>query len=321
MGELRKDYILDRWVIIASERRKRPHEFKIEDTAEQKGVCYFCPGNEDKTPSEIYRLADKKGGWKIRVFPNKFPAETLEGQHEIHTHNKYFTFSSSYGEHEIIAETPDHDRQLWDLSQKEVVDLLKVYDLRITELEKVPHVEYVTVFKNHGKKAGTSLVHSHSQIIASNIINQNVAAEVEAAKKYYDSCPYCEIISIEKNSDRKCFENDSFAAFCPYAAQFNFEVWIFPKKHICRLSELNNKGYKDLADIMLKILGKLKELNVSYNYFLHYSPIGENLHFHIEVAPRISIRAGFEFSSDIIVTIVTPEDAAKFYRGETEESK
>ncbi|MCK5026359.1 MAG: galactose-1-phosphate uridylyltransferase [Nanoarchaeota archaeon] len=320
MGELRKDYILDRWVIIASDRMKRPHEFKIKDTAKQKGVCYFCPGNEDKTPPEIYRLADKKGNWKIRVFPNKFPAETLEGQYDIQTHNKYFTFSSSYGEHEIIAETPDHDRQLWDLSQKEVVDLLKVYDLRITEMEKIPHVKYVSVFKNHGEKAGTSLLHSHSQIIASNIINQNVAAEVEAAKRY-DSCPYCEIVSIEKNSDRRCFENDSFAAFCPYAAQFNFEVWIFPKKHICRLSELDNKGYKDLADIMLKVLGKLKELNVSYNYFLHYSPIGENLHFHIEVAPRLSIRAGFEFSSDIVITIVPPEDAAKFYRGENEESK
>ena len=317
MGELRKDYILNRWVIIASERKKRPHEFKNESKAEKKGVCYFCPGNEDKTPPEKFLINDEKGKWKIRVFENKFPAERLEGQYYVETHNKYFTFSSSYGVHEIIVETPDHNKQLWDLSEEEFVEVLKVYEKRITELEKTPHIKYVSVFKNHGEKAGTSLLHSHTQIIASNIINQNVFAEVKAAKKY-DSCPYCEITEIEKGSERRCFENDMFAAFCPYASRFNFEAWILPKMHIRRLSDLDDNGYLQLAEIFLKVLRKLRELNVSYNFFIHYSPDGEDLHLQIHITPRLSIRAGFEFSSDIVITIVPPEDAAKFYRGEEE---
>ncbi len=313
MGELRKDYILDRWVIIASERSKRPHEFKSKSKKEKKGLCYFCPGNEDKTPPEKFCIDDKQGNWKIRVFDNKFPAEKLEGQFDIQTHNKYFTFSSSYGVHEIIVETPDHDKQLWDMSEEEFAEVLKVYDMRIRELEKLQHIKYVSIFKNHGEKAGTSLLHSHTQIIASNIINQNVAAEAEAVKRY-ESCPYCEIVDIEKTSDRRCFENDKFAAFCPYASRFNFEAWVLPKMHIKRLSDLDDNGYLQLADIFLRVLRKLKELNAPYNFFIHYSPKGEDLHLQIHITPRLSIRAGFEFSSDIIITIVPPEDAAGFYR-------
>lgn len=317
MGELRKDYILDEWVIIASARGKRPHEFKAEEGGAVSGKsCFFCPGNEDKTPEEIYRLEDKKGGWKVRVFPNKFPAETLEGQHEIQTHNKYYTFSSSYGEHEVVVETPDHKKQLWDLSVKEYIDILKVFDMRIRELEKLPNIKYVNVFKNHGSKAGTSLVHSHSQIIACNILNQNVEQEMKAIKNY-DSCPYCEIIESEKKSDRRCFENNGFVAFCPYASKFNFELWILPKKHITRLEQLDEQGYKDLAELYRKALKKLKKLNASYNTFFHYSPDSGNLHLRLVIAPRMSVRAGFEFSTDILITAMPPEEAAKFYRGET----
>lgn len=314
MGELRKGYITDRWVIIATERGKRPHKFKGEAITKTEGVDFFAPGNEDKTPNEVYRLEDDEGNWKIRVFPNKFPAETLEENYKVESHNKYFTFAPSYGKHEVIVETPD-DRQLWDLSVEEYVDVLKTYNLRIGEIEKIPHIKYVTLFKNHGLKAGTSIVHSHSQLIASSIMNQYVRRKLDALNRY-DSCPYCEIVEIEKNSDRRCFENDTFVAFCPYASAFNFEVWVFPKSHLRSLADLDDSGYHDLADIMLNVLKKLKELNIPYNYFLHYSPVGEDMHFHIEITPRISVRAGFEFSSDIVITMMPPENAAKFYRGE-----
>ncbi|MBW2999775.1 galactose-1-phosphate uridylyltransferase [Candidatus Woesearchaeota archaeon] len=313
MGELRKDYILDRWVIIATERAKRPHQFKKEKAKEEKQHCFFCPGHEDETPPETFRI-EEKGKWKIRVFPNKFAAVKPEGNAEIRTDNKYFTFSDNYGAHEVLVETNNHKKQLSDLSIKQLKQVLDVYCLRIKELSKINGVKYVQVFKNHGKEAGTSIVHSHSQIIAYNKVPEVVEQEVNVSKNY-GGCPYCEIIETEKNSHRRCFENDSFLAFTPYASRFPFEIWIFPKNHVKSITELDDKALNDLASVMRPILLKLKELNASFNYVLHYAPEGEDLHFHIELMPRLATWAGFEFNGTVI-NIQSPEEAAKFYRGE-----
>ena len=311
--ELRKDYILDRWVFLASERKIRPREFKTDAKEQKAQICYFCPGNEHLTPPESGRIGKEK--WKIRWFPNKFPAMALEGNPIVKTDNKYFTFSDSYGKHEVIAETRDHDKQLWDLPEEDIREILEVYNNRIQELSRIPNVKYVLVFKNHGEEAGTSLIHSHTQVAAVNIMPVLIQEEVAASKRY-NSCPYCEIISVEKQSYRRCFENDSFVAFTPYASRFNYEIWIFPKRHLRALNELTKEELDDCADILTKVVRKLKELNVSYNYYLHYSPENEDLHFHIEVAPRIATWAGFELGSEAVINSVSPEDAARFYRGE-----
>jgi UDPglucose--hexose-1-phosphate uridylyltransferase len=313
--ELRKDYILERWVFLASERKKRPREFKYREKKETKQICYFCPGNEHLTPPEIGRIKDDNNKWKIRWFPNKFPVVEQKGDFLIKTDNTYFTFSNAYGKHEVIAETPHHEKQMWDLSREQIKEILDVYKQRITKLSELEHIKYVLVFKNHGREGGTSLVHSHTQVAAINIVPTLVKEEVEACKKY-EKCPYCEIINIEKGSYRRCFENDSIVAFTPYASRFNFEIWMFPKRHVKNITELNNNEMIDLAEILKNILIKLKKLNAAYNFFLHYAPKGEDLHFHIEVTPRFAVWAGFEFSSNAIINSVTPEDAAKFYRGE-----
>jgi UDPglucose--hexose-1-phosphate uridylyltransferase len=312
--ELRKDYMLDRWVVIASDRKKRRREFKKSEEQKASKTCFFCPGNEETTPPEIGRI-EENGKWIIRWFPNKFPAVKKEGDPVIKTDNDFFTFSNAYGNHEVIAECPEHDKQLWDLDAEHIKKILYVYRERINNLAKEDNIKYVTVFKNHGGAAGTSLIHSHTQVASINMIPTLVKEEVIASKKF-DSCPYCRIISIEKNSDRRCFENNSFIAFTPYASRFNYEVWIFPKKHIVDMNGLNDDGFKDLAEVLKKVLIKLKELNAAYNFFLHYAPEGNDLHFHIEVTPRFANWAGFEFSSDIIINSVAPEDAAKFYRDE-----
>ncbi len=156
-------------------------------------------------------------------------------------------------------------------------------------------------------------MHSHSQIIALNHIPKDVRDEVEACKMF-KGCPYCDIVNIESQGIRKCFENESFIAFAPYASRFNYEIWVFPKKHIRTLGDVEN--LKHLAEIMRKILGKIKELGADFYYYLHYAPEGEDLHFHIEVAPRIATWAGFELGSGEIINSVSPEDAAAFYRGE-----
>lgn len=313
--ELRKDYILDRYVLIASGRGKRPYEFKREEVKQESGICYFCPGNEHLTPPEIGRIGTKEK-WDLRWYPNKFAAVALEGQTFIKTDNKYFTFASAYGYHEVIAETNDHSKQLADLPEEQIKQLLRVYANRIDELGNKDNIKYVVIFKNHGRDAGTSLLHSHSQIVAYNKVPNNVQQMVDAAKKY-PSCPYCEILNIEKGSYRKCYENDRFVAFTPYASRYHFEIWVFPKKHFNNLSDMDDNCLADLSQILKKIFLKLKELNAPYNMEVFYSPKGEDLHFHIEITPRLAIWAGFEIATNDIINSVSPEDAAKFYRGES----
>lgn len=311
--ELRKDYILDRYVIIASERKVRPREFKKEEKEVKVKECVFCPGHEHETPPEIGRIADDKGNWRIRWFNNLFPAVEKKGTAEIKTDNRFFTFSDAYGAHEVIVETPDHEKQIADLSVEQISDVFKVYSNRIIELHKDKNIKYVLILKNEGREAGTSRIHAHSQVIAYNKIPKYVQEEVEAIKKY-EHCPYGDIINIERNSFRRAFENNRFIAFCPYASRYNYEIWVFPKNHITNITNFDDDDFMALAGIMKKILLKIKELGCAYNYFLHYSPHGENLHFHIEVCPRIATWGGFELGTDTVINSVSPERAAEFYK-------
>jgi len=311
--EARKDYILDRWVYFAPERAKRRKEFETHHKVKlprKDSKCFFCQGNESLTPPEIGRL-EENGKWKIRWFPNKFPA--VENKIFPKVSKPFITKEPAYGFHEVIAECPEHDKQLWDLDEKHIKQLLEVYKERIAELSRQKGIKYVSVFKNYGPKAGTSLVHSHTQVAAISKIPTLVDEELNAIKKH-KGCPYCKIIKLEKTSKRKCLENSTFIAICPYASRFNYEVWLFPKKHIKNITELDDKQLLDLAKILKKILIKLKQLDASYNYFLHYAPKSSNLHFHIEITPRIAVWAGFEFSTNFTINSVMPEEAAKFYR-------
>ncbi|MBI4448653.1 galactose-1-phosphate uridylyltransferase [Candidatus Woesearchaeota archaeon] len=310
MGELRKDYILDRWVIIAPARGKRPHQLQSKEESRDK-TCHFCPGNEDGTPAEIGRV-EKDGRWALRWFPNKYPALAPEGQAEIRTDNRYYTFSASYGYHELIAESPDHHKQLWDLDPQDLVPLLNLYCRRIEELMLLPSIQFVAVIKNHGLLAGTSIVHTHSQVFALNHIPAHVRENIEAFRKH-SHCPYCDVISREKDSYRHCFENAAWIAFTPYASRYNYEIWILPKAHAKNLSHATDLN--GLADILHQILGRLKVLDCSYNYAILYSPI-DDFHFRIEVTPRIATPGGFEMATDEFINTVSPEDAAAFYRGE-----
>jgi len=311
MGIIRKDYILDRWVYYASKRGKRPHEFKSSEINIPAKSCLFCPANEHLTPREIGRV-EYKGSWKIRWFLNKYPAVEAKGKPVIKA-NKFFTEGNSYGVHEIIAETNHHKSQLADLPASHIKELLEVYKIRIRALSKIKGINYVQIFKNHGKDAGTSLVHSHTQAVALPHAPQLVRQEIEAIRKY-KKCPYCEIIKLEAKSKRKIFETKNVVAFSPFASRFNYEVWIFPKQHKKTMEELNENELQDIASALKKILAKLKKLNASYNFYIHYSPAKENLHFHIEITPRIAAWGGFELSTNMVMSSVLPEDAARYYR-------
>jgi UDPglucose--hexose-1-phosphate uridylyltransferase len=307
--ELRKDYILDRWVIISEKRGERPKDFVKSAAKSEPRTCFFCPGNENTTAAEIMRK-EKDGSWYIRVFKNKYPFLEETGNPQVRTDNDFYTFASAFGSHEVVVETNVHGEMLSDLSQERIAEVFKVYAERINALEK--NSEYVVVFKNEGGEAGASLAHSHTQVGSMNMVPTLVQSEVTASKK--NGCAYCEIIKKEKNSDRRCLENDSFLSFAPYASRFNYEIWLFPKSHIKGFKDFDEKKYDDLAEMMKKILVKIKGLNASYNFVIHYSPKGENLHFHIEILPRISSWAGFEFSTGITINSVSPESAAEYYR-------
>ena len=312
MGVIRKDYILDRWVYYAVSRKKRPQEFRKLVSSDESKACFFCPGNEHLTPPEIGRV-EHRGSWKMRWFLNKFPAVEQKKNAKLRS-KKFFSESPNYGVHEIIVETRHHKSQLWDLPLNDYIELLEAYRLRTSALGRQKEIKYADIFKNHGKDAGTSLVHSHSQVMALTQIPELVRGEISAAKKYR-KCPYCEIVKLESKSKRKIFETKNVVAFAPYASRFNYEAWIFPKNHKKTLGELNDGELKDFATAMRKILSRLKKLNASYNFYLHYSPNKEDLHFHMEIAPRIATWGGFELSTDFIINSVMPEDAARFYRG------
>ena len=312
MGILRKDYILERWVFYASGRKKRPMEFfQGEKQNSSPKTCLFCPTNEHLTPKEIGRV-EEKGSWKIRWFPNKFPAVEMKGSAKLSKKNEFSIEGSTYGRHEVIVETRHHSKQLADLSVEHIKEVLEVCLLRINALSKAKSAQYVTVFKNHGSSGGTSLVHSHMQIASLPILPSEIIEKIRAIKKL-GKCPYCAIIKLESKSKRKIMETKNAVAFAPFASRFNYEAWIFPKRHVQGI-ELNDKEIYDIALILRIILLKLKKNNASYNFFFQYAPKSNDLHFHIEVAPRIAKWAGFEFSTGAVINSVMPEDAAKFYR-------
>ena len=310
MGLIRKDYILDRWVYYAVGRKKRPREFKSIEAKDNAKLCFFCPWNTHLTPPEIGRV-EYKGGWKLRWFLNKFPAVEKKGNAKIKQKN-YLAEGDSYGMHEVIVETQHHKSQLADLPVQQIAELLEVYKVRIRELSKAKGIKYVDIFKNHGKDAGTSLIHSHSQVMALTQVPSLVMEESKAVKN--KRCPYCSIINLESKSKRKIFATKNVVAFAPFASRFNYEAWIFVRQHKKTMEELEENEMQDLALALKKILVKLKKLNASYNFYLHYSPQKENLHFHIEVTPRMATWGGFELSSNAIINSVLPEDAASFYR-------
>jgi len=313
--ELRKDYILDRWSYISQDRGKRANNFFSESNdADHPKNCPFCKGHESMTPEEKGRIEKEKGEWLIRWLPNKYPALDLSETGGIISDNQYFKARESYGVQEVIIETPDK-RQMVDLSCEHISTILRTYNHRIEELSKLKDINYVLVFKNQGKESGASLVHSHSQVIGVEKIPAWILTE-SIAFNQYENCPYCEVISLERGGPRNVYENNDFMAITPYAPRFNYEIWIFPKDHMKKLNELPYDKYLSLAEILKMILQKIKLMGASYCFYVQYGLENQNFHWHLEVLPRLNVQAGFELSGGDSIISVSPEEAARFYRGE-----
>jgi len=328
MPELRKDPIIGRWVIISTERGKRPTDFHSLRKKKKNTLCPFCPENESSTPPEVLAFRPKsspanKPGWTLRVISNKYPALKIEG--DLNREGRgIFDKMNGVGAHEVIIETPDHQKDMVDLDEKEMENVLHAYVARIVDLRKDPRFKYILIFKNQGEIAGASLEHSHSQLIATPIVPKRVTEELEGAHRYYDykeRCIFCDIVKQEISENvRIAAQNEAFISIEPFAPRFPFETWVLPKTHIPAFEKTPTEKIPLLGQILRETLGKLsRALNrPPYNFVIHTRPIdsrdSEEYHWHIEIMPRLTRVAGFEWGTGFFINPTTPEDAAKFLK-------
>ena len=317
MPEIRKDPVFGRWVIIASERGLRPNDFR---GAPGDHVCPFCPGNEDLTPPVIYSLPGPAGGWRLRVVRNKYPALVSEGAVDNRRDGIYDSMDGM-GIHEVVIETPEHGRVLEEMPADAVADVVKTFMLRIREIKKDPRIKYVMVFKNHGRNAGATLQHPHSQIIAMPMAPLRVKQEIDGAAEYHlerGTCVFCDIVKEEAQFKKRVVaENDDFIAVTPYASRFSFETWILPKAHASHFETMPEDRAGALAGVLKTTLGKLSASlsDLSYNLIVHTMPVkeaeSEHYHWHIEIMPKLTHVAGFEWGTGFYINAVSPEEAAE----------
>ncbi|MEN2998892.1 MAG: galactose-1-phosphate uridylyltransferase [Brevinematia bacterium] len=328
MSELRQNIVYKEWVIIAKERAKRPHDFiddspKLVSDKEYDENCPFCPGNESKFPHREVDRVVEGGKWILKSVFNKFPALNDETQFEW-IEKDIFRTISGYGIHEVIIESPIHNTTPALMSESDVEKILRFYKQREGEIMKKENIEYVVIFRNHGYKAGASLVHPHSQILALPIIPRDVKQRVEEAFKYYSDhgkCVFCRVIEEEmKTRERVVIESEYFISVVLYAASSPFHSWILPKRHSSRFSDITEEEIRDLGKHLKTFLLKLyKGLNnPDYNYIVRTSPVsyGRNKYFHwyITIVPRLTRSAGFELGSGMFINPSIPEEDARFLR-------
>ncbi len=333
MPELRKDPIIQRWVIIATERAKRPTDFKVPQDTGNSGTCPFCEGNEKMTPPEIFAIrksgAQRDGpDWSVRVVPNKFPALRIEGdlgKLGVGIYDKM----NGIGAHEVVIETTKHEEKIEMQSVDSLFEVFNTYKLRLMDLKLDERFRYILIFKNEGKTAGASLGHPHSQLIATPVTPKRIREELLGAQHYYeykDRCIYCDIIREEGiQKERIVYENSGFLSFCPFASRFPFEIWVVPKRHDPDFDSMEQDEIYAFADVMKVSLAKLtKALNhPHYNFMLHTGPvrwprrgywttIDHDFHWHVEIIPRLTNVAGFEWGTGFYINPTVPEEAAKY---------
>ena len=333
-NELRKDYLLNRWVVIAAERSRRPTDFaKPRTESVQKTLCPLCPGNEHLTPPAVLLYLKSNGemvkdkdteklrhkNWLIRCIPNLYPAfAPPKVPSDMEKIMKSDNFGLAVGHHEVLVESPNHDEDPADAELSQLIHLTNGYIDRLRDLSAKTYVKYVSIFRNYGKEAGASLTHAHSQIIATPMVPRTIREEMSAAHNswnIYRKCIFCDILEKESKGPRLIHENSNFVVFSPYASIHPMEFWIFPKKHNSNILSLSHSEIESFAKTLKTSLKGLKDLvnDPPYNYGFHLSTDShsqEYYHWHLEVYPQLSIWAGFEKNTGMHINTVMPETAA-----------
>ncbi len=341
MSELRYDPVRRTWVIIATERGMRPtHMQRREEPLRpvSSGVCPFCPGNEGRTPPEILAVRDagtgpNTPGWQVRVIPNKFPALTIESPQERHGKGIYDVVSG-FGAHEVIVETPSDEEQMADFSLPHLRNVFAVFRDRLGDLKRDSRFRHIMIFKNYGTEAGASLYHSHTQIIAIPVTPSLVTLELSSMREHYlrkERCLMCDIIHQElEDGERIVINEERFIAFTPFASSFPFELRIVPKIHSHDYSLIDEDHLQHFSAVMKELLIRLRKVlnDPPYNFILHTAPpatkrpgkpdywssITDDYHWHLDLIPRMTMIAGFEWGTGFQINPTSPEDAARFLR-------
>jgi UDPglucose--hexose-1-phosphate uridylyltransferase len=325
---MRQDPVTKHWVLYAPARSRRPREYngREKDSVplpEYDASCPFCPGNEEHLAGIEMESHGVSGSWVTRIVPNKYPALTREGS-GIRTSAGLYTVMEGFGCHEVIIETPCHNRQPNRMSLREVEEIVRAYDHRYRALEALPGIRAVILFRNHGTAAGTSLLHPHSQIIATGIVPRHIRRRDDAARSYFDDwgrCLYCDMTEQELSDGRRVvFTNERFAAFVPFAAGVPFEIWIMPRRHRACFGGLTAEERADFAAVLHTAIGRLDGAcgDPDYNYVIHSSAgcgVDEaHLHWYLQLKPRLVTPAGFEMGSGIHINPSIPEEDAALLR-------
>jgi UDPglucose--hexose-1-phosphate uridylyltransferase len=330
-NDVRKDYLSNRWVVIAKERKKRPTDFAKSVVETKEAICPLCPGNEHMTPpavlvylsfnGEILKENDQNGyrhkNWIVRVVPNLYPA-FAPPDNEKEKLKETSVLKRAIGHHEVLIESPNHNEHPGVSRVSQLVHVVNAYLDRLADLTEKPYVNYVSIFRNHRREAGASLSHAHTQLIATPLVPSLVKEELDASKNFWKKnhgCLLCDVLKREKEGPRFIWENSSFVVFAPWASINPLEFWVLPKRHHSSMLSQSQDNVKDLAETMRVCLGGLRSLlnDPPYNFGFHTVSAEEAqdcYHWHLEVYPRLTIWAGFEKSTGMFINVISPEDAA-----------
>lgn len=320
MSEIRQNILTGEWTIYASNRFGKPYDFKKHPTREAvERKCPFCPGNEHMTPEPVYSDGED-GNWTIRVFPNLYPALSCENAKD--NDDLFYTSVCGIGHHEVVVDTPDHTKNIHDLTAEEINKVLLVIRERYADMKKRDGVKYVQVFKNSGPEAGASINHSHWQIIGGSLGGLQQDLERINCDGYFDkngSCLMCDMIKHEKTENKRVVaENERFIVFVPFASKAAFELYIVPKEHINGYENMDDEHIKDFAYILKPILDKVQKLFKGLSYNICFQDIvegdrKETRHWYARILPRIGTYAGYEFGTGTFINPIIPEFAADKY--------
>jgi len=333
-SELRLDLVSQDWVVIATGRARRPETFRKEKRAAEEVSekdCPFCNISSQERPTLVFANGKKiifKGNeipenWTTIVVPNKFPAFLPHPHLDEQIEGKLYKKMNAVGFHEVVV-TQHHKEQLAQFSVGQVKEVFDVYQSRYLSLMKEKFVNHISIFHNHGKEAGASIAHPHSQIITTSLIDIDLKKALNRGRDFYQEeqeCIYCRMNKWEqKVKKRIVFENKDFLAICPFASKTAFQIIVSPKKHFSYFEQVQEKEKWQLAETFQKALSKLyKGLNdPPYNFYLHTAPCdGQNYdfyHWHWTILPKTSIWAGFEIGTRMEISTIEPEKAAEYLR-------
>lgn len=330
MSEIRQDPTTKEWVIIATERSKRPSGFANRApkpaTSGHSSSCPFCPGNENMTASPVllYQGRSDSYPWSVRVFVNKFPAVTPDAVEFRRVDQNLFLKFDGSGHHEVIVESPVHNEVMAFMNERSVAEVLSAYRERYIALAQKPRVKSIVIFKNYGPSAGTSLEHPHSQLVATPMVPRHMRIQHEVAAAYFDDkgcCLYSDLRDRELEAGtRLIMETETFVVFHPFASHRPFETWIMSKANQASFSQIGDEDIQHLAHVLRTTLLKMYRGldDPDFNMVVDSAPVGEELsnyyRWHIRIIPRISETAGFEIGSGIFINVALPEETAPFLR-------